>query len=191
MRKKKFYTEQQLVDNFQHGNQAAFGKLFHLLYPALCFYALRFTHDQGAAEDIAEESFLKVWDKRKSFSHFKVLRSFLYSTVRNACLNWIKQKERHSTHEKLFAAHAVIVEPSILENIVRAEVFLDVYTAFGKLPHKCREIMSMVFFEGKNIREIAEELHLSVNTVKAQKRRGILLLRGKLLMTMLMLYIIK
>jgi RNA polymerase sigma-70 factor (family 1) len=191
MREKKEHTEQQLVEEFSKGNQKAFAKLFHEFYPALCFYALGFTNDHAAAEDIVEEAFIVVWDKRESFDHYKVLRSFLYTSVRNACLNLIKRKARHSAHERRIAVSAELTESSILENMVRAEVFRDVYLAFEKLPPKCREIFSLIFFEGKNIRDVAAELKLSVNTVKAQKRRGLLLLRNKLAIFILLVFIIK
>jgi RNA polymerase sigma-70 factor (ECF subfamily) len=179
MRRKNDFTEQQLVDDFRMGSEKAFAKLFRLLYPTLCFYALGFTDDQAAAEDIAEETFIMVWNRRESFNHFKVLRSFLFSSVRNACLNWMKQKARHAVHEKRISVTAEFTEPSILENLVRAEVFRDVNAAIEKLPPKCRKIISMIFFEGKNTRDVAEELNLSISTVKTQKNRGLMLLRNK------------
>src|SRR5580693_7793206 len=120
-------TEQQLMDDFRMGSQKAFARLFRQLYPTLCYYALRFTDDQGTAEDIVEESFIKIWERRETFIHYKVLRSFLYSTVRNACLNWLQQKNRHVVHEQQIALNAEYSEESILENIVRAEVFNDIY----------------------------------------------------------------
>jgi RNA polymerase sigma-70 factor (family 1) len=185
------FTNQDLIDDFRRGSQKAFAKLFHHLYPVLVFYALRYTHDQAAAEDISEESFIKVWIRRESFNHYKVLRSFLYSIVRNASLNWLKEKERHAVHEKVIALNTELSEASILENIIRAEVFHDVYSAFEKLPPKCRKIISLIFFHGKNIRDVAAELNLSVNTVKAQKRRGLLLLKNKLSLLLLLLSLFK
>jgi RNA polymerase sigma-70 factor (ECF subfamily) len=187
MREKNNYKEQQLVDEFSKGNQKAFAKIFQQLYPALCFFALSFTDDQAAAEDIVEEIFIIVWNRRESFDHYKVLRSFLYSSVRNACLNWIKQKARHAVHEKRIAVSAELTEASILENIVRAEVFRDVYSAFEKLPPKCRKIISMIFFEGKNVHDVAVELNLSINTVKTQKYRGLSLLRNRLTILLLLI----
>jgi RNA polymerase sigma-70 factor (family 1) len=187
MREKNNYKEQELVDEFSKGNQKAFAKIFQQLYPALCFFALSFTDDQAAAEDIVEEIFIIVWNRRESFDHYKVLRSFLYSSVRNACLNWIKQKARHAVHEKRIAISAELTEASILENIVRAEVFLDVYSAFEKLPPKCRKIISMIFFEGKNVHDVAVELNLSINTVKTQKYRGLSLLRNRLTILLLLI----
>ncbi|HSZ34674.1 MAG TPA: RNA polymerase sigma-70 factor [Puia sp.] len=190
MRNRNDFTEQQLTDDFRKGNEKAFAKLFHQLYPGLCFYAIGFTDDQAAAEDIVEEIFIMVWNRRELFYHFKVLRSFLYSSVRNACLNWIKQKARHAKHEKRIAVFADITESSHLENLVRAEVFRDVNAAFEKLPPKCRKIISMIFFEGKNVREVSEELNLSIGTVKTQKARGLMLLRNRLTILLLLISLI-
>ncbi|HEX4374057.1 MAG TPA: RNA polymerase sigma-70 factor [Puia sp.] len=187
MRKKNDLTEQQLVDDFRMGSEKAFAILFRQFYPALCFYAIGFTDDQAVAEDIVEEIFIMVWNKREKFNHFKVLRSFLYSSVRNACLNWIKQKARHAKHEKRIADFTDISESSHLEKLVRAEVFRDVNTAFEKLPPKCRKIISMIFFEGKKVREVAEELNLSIGTVKTQKARGLMLLRNRLTILLLLI----
>src|ERR1700689_1849067 len=191
MREKNNYTEQQLVDDFHRGDEKAFSQLFRLLYAAMCFYALRYTGDQAAAEDITEESFLKIWDRRETFSNYKVLRSFLYSTVRNASLNWLKTKKRQAVHKKELAIQTEVFESSVLENIVRAEVFNDVYAAFAKLPPRCRQIISMIFFEGKNAREVAEELNLSIGTVKTQKARGLMLLRNRLTILFLLTLMFK
>jgi RNA polymerase sigma-70 factor (family 1) len=188
MREKNNYTEQQLIDDFRTGDENAFSQIFRLLYPAMCFYALRYTGDQTAAEDIAGESLLKIWERRPTFSNYKVLRSYLYSTVRNASMNWLKAEKRGEVHKNELAVRAEVSESSVLENIVRAEVFNDVYAAFSKLPPKCRQIISMIFFEGKNTRQVAEELNLSIGTVKTQKARGLTLLRNRLLILVLLFY---
>jgi RNA polymerase sigma-70 factor (family 1) len=185
------HGDQQLMDDFRNSDEKAFLKLFRRLYPSLCFYALRFTEDQAAAEDITEESFIKIWYRREQFSNHKVLRSFLYSTVRNASLNWLKQKERQAYHKNEIANNTKFSEESILENIVRVEVFNDVFAAFEKLPPKCRKIISMIFFERKSLREVAHELGLSISTVKTQKARGLMLLKNKLTLFLSLLILMK
>jgi RNA polymerase sigma-70 factor (family 1) len=190
MRDKNEHTEQQLIDEFSKGNQKAFAKIFHQFYPALCIYAFGFIENQAEAEDIVEEVFMVVWNKRESFDLLKGIRSFLYISVRNACLNLMKKKARHGVHKKRIAESAELAETFILETLVRAEVFREVNVAFEKLPHKCRKIFALIFFEGKTIREVASELKLSVNTVHAQKRRGLSLLRDKLAILVFLVLII-
>lgn len=185
------YSEEQLIKGFNNRSEKSLAIIFKDLYPALCFYASRFVDDQGAAEDIAEESFIKIWERRETFVHYKVLRSFLYSTVRNACLNLLKQKERHSLHEKEIFINAELSESSVLENIIRTEVFRDVYLTLETLPPKCRTIISMIFFQGKSVREVAEKLNLSIGTVKTQKARGLKLLKERLPMILYILIVLK
>ena len=132
-------------------------------------------------------SFLKIWKKRETFFNYKVLRSYLYVTIRNVSLNWIKKERSQSIHKNELAIRTDVSEVSVLENIVRAEVFNDVYAAFAKLPPRCRQIISMIFFEGKNSREVAEELNLSIGTVKTQKARGLMLLRNRLTILLLLI----
>jgi RNA polymerase sigma-70 factor (family 1) len=187
MRAKNNYTEVQLVDAFRHGDEKAFSELFHLLYPVVCFYALRYTGDQASAEDIASESFVKIWQRKNDFSHFKVLRAYLYSTVRNASINWRIKNGRQRRHENNQALFSNTVENNREENIIRAEIFHDVHTAFAKLPPRCRQIISMIFFEGKNTRQVAEELNLSIGTVKTQKAWGFMLLRGRMVVVVIVL----
>lgn len=168
------------MDDLREGDEKAFSQIFRMLYPAMCFYALRYTGDQAAAEDVAEGALLKIWERHTNFYNYQVLRSFLYRVVHNDSVNWIKYRERRGAHEKEMALHAEFAEASVLENIVRAEVFNDVYAAFAKLPPRCRQIISMIFFEGKKTREVAEELDLSIGTVKTQKARGLMLMRNHL-----------
>jgi RNA polymerase sigma-70 factor (family 1) len=174
-------SEQQLMDNFRQGDEMSLTLLFHEFYPALCLFALRITDDQSAAEDIAEGAFLKIWERRDSFFHIKVLRSYLYTSVKNASINYRLQRQRRIVHEGQNGIGIDISESTVEENIIRAETFREIYTALEKLPPQCRKIISMIFRDGKNSREVAEELNLAVGTVKTQKARGLTLLKRYLL----------
>jgi RNA polymerase sigma-70 factor (family 1) len=174
-------TAQNLMDNFRRGDEMSLTALFHEFYPALCLFAFRITGDQPAAEDIAEGAFLKIWERRANFFHIKVVRSYLYTSAKNASINYRLQKQRRTAHEDQIGFGMNIVELAVEENIIRAETFREIYTALEKLPPQCRKIISMIFKNGKNSREVAEELGLAIGTVKTQKARGLTLLRKYLL----------
>jgi RNA polymerase sigma-70 factor (family 1) len=180
----------QQMDDFRLGDELSLTLLFHEFYPALCLFSYRITGDQAAAEDIAEEAFLKIWERRKKFFHIKVFRSYLYSTAKNASINYRLQKQRHCAHENQIGSVIDIRESAIEENIIRAETFREIYSAVEKLPPQCQKIVSMIFKDGKNSREVAEELHLAIGTVKTQKARGLMLLRKYLLNSKLFLLFI-
>jgi RNA polymerase sigma-70 factor (family 1) len=176
----KNHTENNLLAGFRQGHEDCFGKVFNQLYPLLCFYALRYTKDQLAAEDIAGESFMIVWNRREVFFQFNVLKSYLYTTVRNAAINWNKQQRRRWTYEQEMASGPPQYEKHVLDDLIRAELLREVYDAIDILPSECHKIVRMVYVDGKTTREIANELDLSVSTVKSQKNRGLILLRKRL-----------
>jgi RNA polymerase sigma-70 factor (ECF subfamily) len=180
MKESPNHTEDQLLTGFRQGHEASFSIVFNALYPALCFYALKYTHDLPAAEDIAEDSFLKVWDRRQAFFQWNVLKSYLYTTVRHTAINWTRQQQRHWAFEKEIKGTTPAQEEHILDHIVRAEMFRELFTALEALPPQCRKIVTMLYKEEKTARQVAEELDLSLTTVKSQKARGLLLLRKRL-----------
>jgi len=180
MRKQVIHSEVELMAGFRLGQQDSFTQVFDLLYHALCFYSLRITKDQGAAQDIAEESIVKVWERRQNFQHYPVLKSFLYTTVRNASINWKKKSAQQISKLIDFNSISENAEHSKLDNIIAAETLRELYAALSSLPPQCRKIITMLFIEGKKPGQVAEALELSVANVSTQKKRGLLLLRKSL-----------
>jgi RNA polymerase sigma-70 factor (family 1) len=177
MHKEAGHTEDQLLAGFREGREASFTTVFEAFYPSLCYYALRYTNDQAAAEDIAEEAFLKVWNKRDIFFQLNVLKSYLYTTARNISMDWLKQQKRQRVAENRMAAGSPEREKYILEDMIHAEWLREVTMALDSLPPRCRTIVNMLFIDGKKAREVAEELQITINTVKTQRAHGLKLLR--------------
>lgn len=171
---------QDYVEAFQRGEEQGFSYFFNDLYPALLYYAFRFLNDRPSAEDVVEESFIKIWERHESFNHPQVIKSWLYTTVRNACLNKLQQEQRKQVKEDMLArqqegAH----QQSHLNEIILAEVIAEVHATISSLPTGCRKIFEMMYIHGKTVREIAKELNLSISTIKNQKARGLTILRKK------------
>jgi RNA polymerase sigma-70 factor (family 1) len=171
---------QDCVLAFQRGEEQGFTYFFNELYPALLYYAFRIVRDRAIAEDVVGESFIKIWERHSQFSHPKVIKSWLYTTVRNGCLNRLLQEQRkQAREEKLARSQEGSYQESSLNEIIRAEVVREVHATIECLPTACRTIFQMLYIQGKTVREIAEELHLSISTIKNQKARGLALLRKK------------
>lgn len=132
-----------------------------------------------AAEDVVSEVFMKVWERRESIESAAGLKSYLYRSVLNGCMRWKENGGRRKKVEVETKVEAK-VEESYLENMIRAEVMQEVYNAIELLPKECKKIFTKIFIEGKSVKEIAEELKLSVSTVKTQKTRAINFLRSRL-----------
>lgn len=180
MQKQIIHHETKLMEGFRLGQENCFAEVFNRLYPALCFYALKITNDQSAAEDIVDESFIKIWEKRGKFYQFGILKSYLYTTVRNSGINWLKSDKRREAAEKETMLSAIQSEKTKLDLMIQADLYTQLNTALETLPVRNKRIMKLLFIEGKNIRETSMELGLSVSTVKTHKSRGIAHLKEKL-----------
>ena len=172
---------QDYVYAFQRGEEKGFNYFFNSLFPALLYYAFKIMNDRAAAQDIVEESFIKIWERHTTFYHSKVIKSWMYTTVRNACLNKLQEEKRRSAHQEKIARQqeTVSLDNYVLHDIIRAEVIRELYQNIETLPNACRQIFRMLYIQGKTVREVAEELELSISTIKNQKARGLTLLRKR------------
>ena len=161
-----------------HGdNGLAFKEIFKLYYHPLCMYAYRYVQDDTITDDFVQDAFLNFWERRGEFHALAAIRSFLYLSVRNACLNWLKHLSVRQRNEMDFASF-LQEEPEddfILEDTVHAKL----YAAIEELSDRTREIVLMAL-KGASNPEIASTLGVSQNTVKTVKLRAYRVLRKKL-----------
>lgn len=168
---------QQLMEGFRIGREESFSEVFKALCKTLCGYSMRITGDWAASEDIVQEAFVKIWERRAQFHQFAVLKSYLYTTVRNDSFQSLRRKSRQEEKER--TASQPDEEQSKLEDMIRAEVYRELDAGVQSLPSQCRRVIDL-FQQGKNTREVAETLQISIGNVKVQKGRGLLLLRQRL-----------
>jgi len=153
--------------------------LFDLYYTRLCYFAHKLIGNKEASEDIVQDAFVVYWKKNADFDNEFSIKRFLYLTVKNACLNVI----RHGEVVKKYAESRndlAYTEEKITENIIRSEVAGEIHTAITTLPKGCRQVLELAYFGELKNDEIAEQLQISINTVKTQKARALQLLRLKL-----------
>lgn len=171
-----FYDNNALLEGFRKGNEQAFAAVYRQFYPSLCLFAANLTGDSAAAEDIASDSFLKVWEKRSIFYELPVLKVYLYRAVRNACIN--HQQKKNSERNK-HAGYSSLQQdqPAVIELMVRSEMMRELEKAMNQLPPQRRRVFRLLFKEGKPVRVVAGELQLSINTVNEHRKLGIRYLR--------------
>ena len=153
--------------------------LFKRYYPRLCDFALRFMRDEDMAEDIVQDVFVRICEHGQLPTTDQAIKSFLYTSVKNACLNKLRHLE--VIHNFTKAKHPVATQQdSLLELIIHSEVLAALFEALEALPAGCSLILRKGYLEGLKNHEIAAELGISINTVKSQKQRAIGLLRERL-----------
>ncbi|WP_158280714.1 sigma-70 family RNA polymerase sigma factor [Pararcticibacter amylolyticus] len=154
--------------------------LFKEYYDRLVFFSWQITKDKQQSEDIAQDAFIAYWQQRNEIvSHPVAIKNFLYRSVKNASLNVV----RHTRVVGQFQNSHPGTEPAeeyILEAIISAEIIAEVNLAIESLPPHLIKLTRLSFLEGKKNHEVAEELEMSVNTVKKQKQRVLELLKMSL-----------
>lgn len=174
-------TEVELLARIARGDQQAFRVIFRRHYQALCFFGTSITQDAQEAEDLVQETFSRLWDKRSDFRTTSNIKAFLYISTKNACLNFLRQKNRQTEKEKEFSylqeATAGEFDPLRAE----MEIVQALYEEIEQLPTQCRRVFKMSYLEGKKNDEVAGLLGVSYNTVRTQKLRALKLIRASML----------
>lgn len=159
-----------------HKNLHTFEKLFRELFRPLCSFALKYVGDLDESKGLVHEVFVNVWEKFDSLDKDINFKSYLYTAVRNRCLNYIRDKKKHVALENV-AEREVGVESSSME---AAELEQKIAAAIASLPEKCREVFELSRAEGLRYAQIAEKLGISVKTVEAQMSKALSVLREHL-----------
>lgn len=139
--------------------------LFRLNYRPLCLYALHYLQETDQAEDIVQECFTTLWEKIGQGFPITNRRAYLYMAVRNRCLDHLRRKGVQTESLKPYDTYGIIEEDDAEQ---RSAIEARLWTAIDSLPEKCRHIFLMSKRDGLKYEEIAEELGLSVNTVRNQ-----------------------
>ena len=158
----------------------AFGQIFRLLHAPLCFYARKITGSEPEAEDVVEEVFLQCWTRGQVFQDSQHARFFLYRAVQNAALNRLKAKTRADQKHQAAVSLQELSEQSHLERIIHTELIGEIYREINSLPTQQRKVMLLSLREEKKMQDIADELNLSLQTVKNCKARAMARLRLQL-----------
>lgn len=168
-------------------------KLFKEYYARLCHFAWQLLDDKDMAEDVVQDAFMVYWNNKETIIDNDIaVKNFLYAAVRNACYNVVR-REKVTQRFQLLNPMEELEESQVLTNIIRSEVMVEIYKIIQSMPSGCQQVFRMGYLDGLSNAEIAEQLDISVNTVKTQKRRGLKLVKGKLnpeLFTLLLMFLI-
>ncbi|HBG40039.1 MAG TPA: RNA polymerase sigma-70 factor [Porphyromonadaceae bacterium] len=170
------------LDQINKMDAAAFRALYKAYYKALVGYSIQMVGEVEAAEDIVGNFFTSLWEKKLSFRSLISLQTYLYNSVRNASLNYLKHKNIESDHLQKVADHYKehYFAGEDADDFFSEEIYRLLFQAIDALPKRCREVF-LLAMEGKKNDEIAAILQVSLETVKTQKKRGMSSLRTKLI----------
>lgn len=144
-----------------------FKDLFDQYYVPLCVFAEQYVPDEGFVADSVQDCFVKLWQKRDDFRYLYQVKSFLYTSVRNACLNEIAHRQVVSGYKEMTSAAKD--EETFHDHVIEEEMHRIVMEAVRKLPPQSRKIIELSLENHSNA-EIAETLFVSKETVHTLKK---------------------
>lgn len=159
-------------------DEGAFRSLFYDYFAPLCVFSQRFIEDPETCEDIVQNFFYKLWVRRKEIVVQTSFRNFLLTSVRNACLDYLRKQEVERKWVEKHLEEEVEEEEYDLYTTVELEQLLE--NALAKLPEPVASTFRMNRFEGKTYAEIAQQKGISVKTVEAYMTRALKFLRVEL-----------
>lgn len=170
--------EKILLNEVKNGNRKVFEVLFHDYYPFLTKFAEGFVFDRQIAEDIVQNLFLNFWENAKQITIDTSIKSYLYQSIRNRCLNHIRDLHVQDKHKLLYIEASLNSEdPLSWHEMGLTE---KIHDAIESLPRQMKEIFKMKYLEGAKTRDISKVKGVSENTVKTQLQRAKEKLRQKL-----------
>lgn len=157
-------AEVTIWKKIQQKNKEAFERYYHEHYKSFFLMAIKYLKDSSQAEEIVNDVFLKIWEDGSKITIESSLKSYLYRSIINRCINMIhkNKKEKHNRVE----LNSLPEEGYELKQIEETELQLQLYAAIDKLPDQCKKVFEMSRFDDLKQQEIADKLGISIKTVK-------------------------
>lgn len=166
-------NDDKLFESIRQGNIDAYEMLFKKYYLSMCMIARRIVEDEDVAKDLVQEIFIRLWEKRETYDFRETADIFLYVSVRNKCFDYLRSRKNLPLQEGL---SAVGNEYFFRDILIEEETYRIVMEAIDALPAQSGRIIKLSL-EGKQNKEISENLGISVNTVKSLKYKAMDTLR--------------
>lgn len=161
-------------------DKAHFERLFRTEISRLHNFAKQYVQDSDTAMDICQQVFITLWEKREQIDMAKAVRTYLYTSVRNRCLNHIRDHKKFRSKVLDLDCGNIDIEGFTEIEQDTAELETKIDDALTLLPEKCRQVFEMSRFREMKYREIAEELDISQKTVEAHMSKAMRILREAL-----------
>ena len=136
----------------------SFKTLFQELYPGMVKIALFYVHDLAIAEDITQEIFTRLWERREKLDMIDNLKGYLSNAIKNRCLNYLEHQQVVNKYQQEYLEE-LAKDDYIEEFIQKVQISLE------KLPPKRRQILEMSIVEAKSYQEIADQEGISPKTI--------------------------
>lgn len=158
-------ADERLIAAIGKGDYTSYNKLFVRYYSRLCYYVYHLLMDKEDAEDVVQDLFLTLWNNRSKIEIEGNVSAYLYKMAKNLALNHIRTKANYRSLLENQGDALSYYEENHLES---EEFRIILYDCINRLPGRCKEVLLLHRVKGLKQKEIADQLSISVKTIKNQ-----------------------
>ena len=161
----KKYNEANTIQKLAAGSAAAFDILYYKYYEPVRGNVFKIMRDEAITDDILQEVFISLWDKRKQFAEYKKISGWLFVASYNRSMNYLRRQATERVFKQPFDDDKEFVDEPGNESL-QEQQFLLIEEAIAQLPPQRKKIFELCRLQGKTYDQTAFELSISRNTVK-------------------------
>ncbi len=150
-----------------NGEVLFFEDFFKEYFSKFYAFAMRFIENSHVCEDIVQDTFISIWEGKGEYESILMFHAYIYKTIRNKALNYLKHSQIKKQYSQTYLQE-VESEKFVVESVLEEETHFVLYEAIRQLTPQCQNVIKL-HLEGKSNKEIAEEMQLSIVTVKSHK----------------------
>ncbi len=166
---------EELIKKFKEGDQRSFEQLFQSLFSSGRRFVKTFLVDDESADDILQEVFISIGEKREIFENENHLKAYFYKSLKNNTVKKIIRTKKGVNIDNIGGKES----DDLFEKIIEIEFSRELSRSISQLPQRRREII-LLSLSGMTAEQISESLNISVNTIKSQKTKAYSTLRDQL-----------
>lgn len=168
-----------IIDRLKANDRTALRDIFQQEYLPVCKTISRFIRDKNLVEDLAQEVFLRLWDKRQKINITSSLPAYIRRMAINEALGHLRKSKRFE-EEEINPEFSLGEDNSAEDSFLYNELQGNIMTAIDSLPPKCKAVFQLSRFEDLTYQEIADRMGISIKTVENQMGKALRVLRAKL-----------
>ncbi|MGC8775877.1 MAG: RNA polymerase sigma factor [Minisyncoccia bacterium] len=180
-----YESDASLIQKYLNGNEESLKELINRYLKVIYNFNYQYVLNSAEAEDLTQETFLKIWKNLKKFDQSKNFKTWILTIAKNTCFDFLRKKnpqilDFENEEIKNFLENIPSEDKPIQIKIDNEILIQKVYKNLEILPVKYKTVILMHYIEDLSLNEIAEILDEPLNTIKSRLRRGILYLKNKI-----------